>query len=78
MTPIVKDGSIVVVDPNTSSISKGDVVLCKVKGKEYLHLVTAVSSDGRFQIGNAKGRVNGWIGLNGIFGKAIEVNGKTI
>jgi hypothetical protein len=50
----------------------GDVVLCKVRGMEYLHLVKAIQ-DGRFLIGNNRGRTNGWIGPNGIFGRVVSV-----
>ena len=53
----------------------GDVVLVKVKGKIYLHLVKALKSDGkklRIQIGNNKGRINGWVGPNAIYGIMIE------
>jgi hypothetical protein len=28
---------------------------------------------GRFQIGNNRGRINGWISANAIFGKCIAV-----
>jgi hypothetical protein len=47
-------------------------VLCRVKESEYLHIVKAIS-DGRFQIGNNRGLVNGWIDGSGIFGKCIRV-----
>ena len=58
------------VDPATLAV--GDIVLCRVRGAEYLHLVKAIQ-DGRFQIGNNRGRINGWIGANGIFGKCTNV-----
>lgn len=58
------------VDPTT--LQKGDIVLCKVNGSEYLHLVTAIQGE-RFQISNNKGFVNGWIGANAIFGKCVRV-----
>lgn len=48
-------------------IEVGDIVLCKVKGKEYLHIVKAIQ-DERYLIGNNKGRINGWTGINSIFG----------
>jgi hypothetical protein len=57
---------------NPSDVKPGDIVLCKVYGAEYLHLVKAVQ-DGRFQIGNNKGHINGWIGSNGIYGRCISV-----
>src|SRR5438128_8306752 len=37
------------------------IVLRKVKGFQYLHLIRAAQGK-RFQIGNNRGRVNGWIG----------------
>jgi len=58
------------VDPNTLTV--GDIVLCKVNGNQFLHLIRAVQKD-RFQIGNNRGHINGWIGSNGIFGKLVKV-----
>jgi hypothetical protein len=49
----------------------GDIVLCKVAGNEYLHIVKAIQ-DGCYQIGNNRGFINGWIGSNSIYGKYIE------
>jgi hypothetical protein len=50
----------------------GDIVLCKVKGKEYLHLIKAINNK-RYQIGNNKGHINGWISINSIYGKLIKI-----
>ena len=50
----------------------GDIVLCRVRGAQYLHLVKAIQGD-RFQIGNNKGRINGWITLRQIFGRLTAV-----
>jgi len=61
-----------VVPVDCSTLSVGDIVLCKVRGAEYLHLVKAISGD-RFQIGNNRGGINGWIGVTGIFGKCIRI-----
>jgi hypothetical protein len=58
------------VDPATLAV--GDIVLCRVHGAEYLHLVKAIQA-GRFQIGNNRGRINGWIGAHGIFGRCVKV-----
>ncbi len=55
-----------------AALQVGDVVLCKVKGAEYLHLVKAIQGQ-RFQIGNNRGGINGWISPNAIFGKLIKV-----
>jgi hypothetical protein len=58
------------VDPK--SLEVGDIVLCRVGASQYLHLIKAISGS-RFQIGNNRGHVNGWITANGIFGKLINV-----
>lgn len=50
----------------------GDIVLCRVKGAQYLHLVKAVRAD-RFQIGNNRGGINGWIGRAQIYGLLVRV-----
>ena len=59
----------------------GDIVLVKVKGRIYLHLVKAMKGAGKnlkIQIGNNKGHINGWTNCNSIYGKAIEVDGKVL
>jgi hypothetical protein len=58
------------VDPTTLQV--GDIVLCKVNGRQYLHLVKAIQG-GRFQIGNNRGRINGWVSANCIYGKCVRV-----
>jgi hypothetical protein len=58
------------VDPATLDV--GDIVLCKVRGREYLHLIKAIQRP-RFQIGNNRGRINGWVSATAIFGKLIAV-----
>ena len=71
----VDSGSTVVVSPiDPSEYRVGDVVLCRVKGNEYLHLIRAIQPGPRFQIGNnIGGNPNGWIGSNSMFGKAIQI-----
>ena len=50
-----------VVPVDCSTLSVGDIVLCKVHGAEYLHIVKAISGQ-RFQIGNNRGGINGGSG----------------
>ena len=77
MVPIVKSGQLVTVSRVTKDtvISKGDVVLCKVSGRQFLHKVTAIKNEGtdnaQYQISNNKGHVNGWICRKTIYGKMI-------
>ncbi len=59
-------------------VAEGDVVWCRVKGNHYTHLVKAKKREGdawRFQIGNNKGGVNGWIGIENIFARVTHVEG---
>ena len=75
MQPKVPSGKLCTVEPvdEQTIIEVGNVVLCKVNGEEYLHLVKAVGSDGQYQIGNNKGRNNGWIAKDKIYGRRVKV-----
>lgn len=72
MTPRIKSGQEVVVEPvDLAALRVSDVVLVRVKGNVYLHLVRQISRTGHlFQIANNKGRVNGWVDGSHIYGKA--------
>ena len=59
-----------VLDPDLLEV--GDIVLCKVRGNQYLHLIKAKQGK-RFLIGNNIGGINGWITARAIFGKCIKV-----
>lgn len=73
MQPKIESGQLCTVAPvDPAVVTSGDIVLCKVNGSEYLHLVRAVRGQ-QFQIGNNKGHVNGWVGPNSIFGKLVSV-----
>jgi SOS-response transcriptional repressor LexA len=72
----VESGSTVLVK-RLDPVEVGDVVLVKVKGNVYLHLVKAKQGD-RYQIGNNRGGINGWVGRGAIFGTATTVNGTVI
>ncbi len=74
MQPRIESGQLVTVTPVTQDCVKvGDVVLCKVDGKQWLHLVTAIGSDGRYQISNNKGHINGWCTPQNVFGVVTQV-----
>lgn len=72
MSPLIKSGQLVTIQP-LSEIEVGDIVLCKVNGCEYLHLIKAIQGD-RAQIGNNKGKINGWTNINKIYGKCIKID----
>ncbi len=69
----VESGQLCTVEPVKGELAMGDIVLCKVGGSQYLHLIKAIQGE-RYQIGNNRGGINGWIGLNSIFGKLVEIN----
>ena len=78
MVPRIHSGDLCTVEPvNHNNLSVGDVVLCKVRGNEYLHLVKAIQG-GRFQIGNNRGHINGWVGPSSIFGKLVSTEPQTL
>jgi hypothetical protein len=73
MTPRIESGQLCTVAPiDVAALRVDDIVLCKVGGAEYLHLVKAIDGD-RFQIGNNRGRINGWVGPSAIYGRLIKV-----
>lgn len=68
----IESGQRCTVEPvRLEEVSVGQIVLCKVGGNEYLHLVKAVGADGRVLIGNNRGRTNGW--TRAVFGRLIRV-----
>lgn len=55
----IKSGQLCTVAPvDPATLDVGDIVLCKVSGNEYLHIVKAIDG-ARFQIGNNRGCING-------------------
>lgn len=71
MTPLIESGDSVEIKPcKIEEIKIDDVLLCKVKGTDYLHLVKAVDGD-RFLIGNNHGKVNGW--TRTVYGKVSRI-----
>lgn len=70
----IESGQLCCVEPvsDPTSLAVGDIVLCKVNGTQYIHLIKAIQGQ-RFQIGNNRGRINGWITATSIFGKCIKV-----
>jgi len=69
----VESGQLCTVEPiDPADLQVGDIVLCKVNGREYLHLVKAIKGE-RFQIGNNRGRINGWVNASAILGKCVRI-----
>src|SRR5437763_1180343 len=73
MSGKIESGQLCTVEPvDPSTLKVADIVLCKVNGREYLHLVKAIQGP-RLQIGNNRGRINGWIGPAAVFGRCIRI-----
>lgn len=72
MVPLIKSGQEHELTPTCWLIcEKGDIVYCKVKGNYYTHLVLAKNLDKGLQIGNNKGRINGW--TKAVYGKVTKI-----
>jgi hypothetical protein len=73
MSGKIESGQLCTVGPvDPAQIEVGDIVLCKVNGREYLHLVKAKQGP-RFQIGNNRGHINGWVTANSIYGRCVRI-----
>lgn len=76
MTGKISSGQLVTVEPikDHALLKKGDIVLCWVRGNQYLHLINAVKQPGElFQIANNKGFVNGTAHRRNIYGICTKV-----
>lgn len=73
MSGRIESGQLCTVEPvEPDTLKVGDIVVCKVGRYQYIHLIKAIQGN-RFQIGNNRGRINGWISANSIFGKCVKV-----
>lgn len=70
MSPRIKSGQLVRLEPITQAPKPGDIVLSKVRGHYYLHLVR-LAHDGQYQIANNHGHINGW--TSQVFGVVTSV-----
>src|SRR3954468_20691620 len=73
MIPLIRSRQLVTVAPvDPTTVEIGDIVLARVTGTVYLHLVSAVDAGaGRVQISNNRGRVNGWTRHDRIYGICV-------
>lgn len=73
MVPLIHSGNLVtLVMATRGTVKVGDIVLCKVKGAQYLHLVKAIDGE-RYQIVNNRGGINGWTSGSHIYGRVTKV-----
>lgn len=72
MTPLIQSKQQVTITTNENEYKKGDIVFAKVKGRYYIHLISAIQNE-RYQISNNHGHVNGWTTKDKIFGKVTKI-----
>lgn len=72
MQPKIESGQLCTVEPLAGSPVPGDVLLCTVEGRQFLHLCTAVRG-AQYQISNNHGFVNGWTTLKQIHGILTKI-----
>lgn len=78
MSPLIESGQLCTVEPIGQELATvGEVVLCRVNGNDYLHLIKKVAGSS-FQIGNNRGGINGWVGHEDIFGRLIKIEGRDV
>lgn len=79
MVPLIRSRQLVTVAPvDPALVEVGDIVLARVAGTVYLHLVSAVDRERRrVQISNDRGRVNGWTSCAKVYGICTVVDGVT-
>ncbi|MEU8134247.1 S24/S26 family peptidase [Streptodolium elevatio] len=78
MAPLIHSRQLVSVAPvDPAKLEIGDIVLARVAGTTYLHLVSALDrARGRVQISNNRGRVNGWTAAARVYGICVAVDGR--
>ncbi|HEY4453442.1 MAG TPA: hypothetical protein VGN81_03945 [Pseudonocardiaceae bacterium] len=75
MVPLIRSRQLVTVAPvDPARLDVGDIVLARVAGTVYLHRVPAIAG-ARVQIGNNRGRINGWTNRERVFGLCVAVDG---
>lgn len=73
MTPKLMSGEAVIMEPVTEEtiLSKNDIVLVKVHGHYYCHLISAIRNNS-YQISNNHKHVNGWVSKKNIYGRMVS------
>ena len=69
----IDDGAEVTLAPvEPGELKVGDVVLARVKGEDYLHLITAIDRS-TFFVGDNVGGIGGWIEKDALHGVVVKI-----
>ena len=78
MSPTIRSFQPVEVWPvRPELVETGDIVAAEVGGRTFLHRVSRVDG-GRVEIADARGRVNGWRGYEGLLGICVSIGGRPV
>jgi hypothetical protein len=71
----IESGQLVTIEPHASfNLSRNAIVLCRVAGNQYLHLVKQIDETSRrVLIVNNRGRENGWTSFDKVYGICTKV-----
>lgn len=70
----INSGDLVTIEPcDPANLVPGDIVLVRVSGTDYVHLVSARDGE-RIQISNNHGHLNGWVGPRAVYGIVTRVS----
>jgi hypothetical protein len=72
----IDSGQLVTVEPISSfyALRIGDIVLCRIAGHQYLHLIKQTDPPTkRVLIENNRGRENGWTTFDKVYGRVTKV-----
>lgn len=75
MYPVIKSAQPVVVEPidDNCVIGKDDIVFCEVQKRYRLRNVIQVHKGERYSVGDTHGYINGTIGRNAVYGRAVRI-----
>ncbi len=77
MTGRINDSDLVTIAPcRAQNLEAGDIVLARVRGRRFSHLVLHLiheREENKFLIGSNHGRLDGWIGIDDIFGNVSAI-----
>ena len=78
MSGRISDGDLVTLQPyQTGTVMPGDVVLVRIQGRRYAHLVlhqVLEREPGRLLIGNNLGGTDGWVPEQEVYGRVTHVD----
>lgn len=74
MPGVIDAGQLCTVEPvgDRAKLVVGDLVLARVRGKDYLHQIHSLK-EGKALIANNRGFIDGWTDVKHVYGRIIKV-----